>query len=337
MSLEDIRTGMRKVSDSFLSHLSTMMAFVLILYGVVGIYYKSYELAFAILINISPIICGILILLDRHRSIFWAVGLYAVGIGLSRFISNLPGVFDDSLYEFIFCLIYCIMGANLIYSGSRYIRGNSRSIIFILLGTMVFIILSFITLTMGIIGFTDFESFFIENAYSLVNLLIYLLYMGLVWSEPVRNSTNASIGLRLSAGVRIVDGSMKKASIHDSTGSEILEFFDNKESNTNKEGLEGPIYSEYDFTFKDGFKTNYGRLQRWNGPEGKIFMILSEHDSGSFISVYSKQVVGARIEGNYLIIDTADRGEAFFRIRDVDEEDGPILFSKIKATGGDEL
>ena len=335
MIIESVKSEIRKICDWILKYLSTLMSVALVAYGIFGmIYYYGEDHLYGVAINITPIICGLLILLDRHRSVFWAVGLYAIGIGASRLIKYAPGIFAESMFAFIFNVVFAVMAGNLVYSGIRYIRGNARSILFVILGSTAFVVLTGIGLAIDFNEAEDFAEFLYYDTGYLVNMGVYLLYMGLVWSEPVRKSTDASISLRLSSGIRGVDGTMKTASIHGTAVQGIIDFIEGKES-TNNGPLEGPVYSEYDFSYRDNFKTNYASLQRWNGPDGDVYMILSDHNKGSFIGTNSIRVKGVTSADGHLIIECADRGEAIFRIMDAEEEDGPILFKGPAKTEGD--
>ena len=335
MIIESVKSEIRKICDWILKYLSTLMSVALVAYGIFGmIYYYGEDHLFGIAINIAPIICGLLILLDKHRSVFWAVGLYAIGIGASRLIKYAPGIFAESMFTFIFNVVFAVMAGNLVYSGIRYIRGNARSILFVILGSTAFVVLTGIGLAIDLNEATDLAEFLYYDTGYLVNMAVYLLYMGLVWSEPVRKSTDTSISIRLSSGIRGVDGTMKTASIHGYAVQGIVDFIEGKET-TNNGPLEGPVYSEYDFSYKDNFKTNYASLQRWNGPEGDVYMILTDHDKGSFIGTNSILVKGVTSADGHLIIECADRGEAVFRIMDAEEEDGPILFKRSVKTEGD--
>lgn len=333
MSLEGLKTGIKSICDWILNHMSVMMSLVLIAYGIVSVIYFQGDKLYAIGLSIIPITCGLLILFDEHRSIFWAVGLYAIGIGLVKLIHYFSGLFDEDLVTFVISLVATIMAGNLVYSGSRYLRGNARSIIFVLLGTTALIVLSGIGLALDFQDLKDLPRFVSENLNDIISLAVYIMYIGLVWSEPVRNSTNVAINRRLTSGIRTVDGTMTDATIHESAVQEIIDFI--KGNSTGNETPEGPVFSEYCFSFKDKYNTNYARLQRWNGPDGDIYMVLSDHEKGSFIYTSSTLIKDAKVADNALFIDCADRGEAVFRIRNVDEEDGPILFGKANTAGGD--
>ena len=334
ISVESVKLGIRKVCDWILKYQSTLMSVALVAYGIFGmIYYYGEDQLYGVAINIAPIICGLLILFDKHKSVFWAVGLYAIGIGASKLIRNLPGIFSESMFTFIFNVVFTVMAGNLVYSGVRYIRGNARSILFVILGTTAFVVLTGISLAIDFEMSDDLAEFLYYDTGYLVNMGVYLLYMGLVWSEPVRKSTDASIALRLSSGIRGVDGTMKTASIHSYAVKGIVDYIEGRSSNDGP--LEGPVYSEYGFSYRDKFTTNYASLQRWNGPEGEIYMILSDHNKGSFVGINSIRVKGVSVADGYLMIECADRGDAIFRIMDTEEEDGPITFSRpVKAEGG---
>ena len=333
MSLEGLKTGLRTICDWILHHMSVMMSLALIAYGIVYVIYYQGDKLYAVGLSIMPILCGILILLDKHRSTFWAVGLYAIGIGVAKLILYVPGVFAESTMTFVISLIASIMAGNLVYSGSRYLRGNARSILFVLLGTTALIIITGIVLALDFQDLADLPRFVQNNLNSIFSLAVYIMYIGLVWSEPVRNSTDVATNRRLSSGIRAVDGTMTNATIHESSVPGIVDFI--KGVGPGNGTPEGPIFSEYCFAFKDKFRTNYARLQRWNGPDGDIYLVLSDHEKGSFIYTSSTLVKDVRTADNAVFIVFADRGEAVFKIRDVNEEDGPIIFGKTETAGGD--
>ncbi len=336
MNIESIRLGFRRICDWILKYLGVMMAIVLVAYGLVSLVFYQDHILYGLLIYIMPIICGLLIILDKHRSVFWAVGLYAIGIGVSRMLYYGPGIFDENIIVFVLNLILFGMAANLVYSGSRYLRGNARSIIFVLLGSTAFVVFTAIGLAIDFKEYGDDLGVFLDyDLQNIISMAVYLMYMGLVWSEPVRKSTNVAMALRLSSGIRGVDGTMKRASIPSYAVQGIVDYIEGKGSSAEGAPLEGPVYSEYCFAFHDNYTTNYASLQRWNGPDGNVYLILSDHNKGSFIGVKSMLVKGVRTIDDSLIIDCAEKGEAIFRIRDVDEEDGPITYGKAKEIGGD--
>ncbi len=329
------KTRIRMICDWILEHMSVLMSIALIAYGIFGmIYYYGEDHLYGFAINIMPVISGLLILLDKHRSIFWAVGLYGIGIGASRLIKYLPGVFADDIFTFVYNVIFAVMAGNLVYSGIRYLRGNARSIIFVILGSTAFVVMTGIALAVELNDYDNIADFLYYNTGYLVNMAVYLMYMGLVWSEPVRKSTDVAIALSLSSGIRGVDGTMRRASIHRSVVQDIVDFIEGKGSSNNGP-LEGPIHSEYCFSYSDKFKTNYASLQRWNGPNGDIYLTLTDHNKGSFIGTNSVLVKGVEFVDDSLIIKCADRGEAVFRVKSVDEEDGPIPFNMKTKTGGE--
>ena len=335
VNADGAKTRIRTICDWILEHMSVLMSIALIAYGIFGmIYYYGEDHLYGFAINIMPIISGLLILLDKHRSIFWAVGLYGIGIGASRLIKYLPGVFADDIFTFVYNVIFAVMAGNLVYSGIRYIRGNARSIIFVILGSTAFVVLTGITLAYELNEYDNLADFLYFNTGYLVNMAVYMMYMGLVWSEPVRKSTDVSIALSLSSGIRGVDGTMRRASINRSVVQNIVDFIEGKGS-SNSGPLEGPIYSEYCFSYNDKYKTNYASLQRWNGPDGDLYLTLTDHNKGSFIGTTSMLVTGMESVGDALIIKCADRGEAVFSIKDIDEEDGPIFYKKSMKTGGE--
>ena len=320
--------------------MSVMMAIVLLLYGIIAMTYYMMTLdihgghvLYGILMFIMPIISGILILMDKHHSVFWSVGLYAIAVGFSKVVYYIPGVFVDDLIPFVINLIFTIVACNLIYSGIRYLRGNARTIIIVLLTSTLLVVLTTISLALDFGELENLPEFIENNIDGLFSLVIYVMYIGLVWSEPVRKSTDTSVALRLSSGIRAVDGTVRRVSITDSDAQGILDFVNGKGSNTSKEELDGPVHSEYCFSYNDKFRTSYARLQRWGGPEGDIYMILADHGKGSIIVTNSLLIEGARRMDNLLIVECVDKGNAVFRIRRTMEIDGPLSFRKPEEEG----
>lgn len=70
---------------------------------------------------------GALILIYRRKGSYFAVGMYAIVLGLSRVIRSLPGVFGKSDLVFYFSVVMIIVGANLAIGGFNHLTIRTRN------------------------------------------------------------------------------------------------------------------------------------------------------------------------------------------------------------------
>jgi len=327
MEYHALRNAVRKGTDLIFCKLTLILGIFMLIYGVFGeIRNIDNGEPFYILASYIPmIICGFLVVMDAHRSIYFATGMYAIGLGLSRVIANVFVTFlEENNYLFLISLLITIVGANMVYSGVRYLGGNTRTIALIIIGTVVLMIMSFIRLYLYTFGVTDPYEIFKEGASQIAIMALCLLYIALVCTENVRNGTSIAQFNRVFSGYGVAQGTISNASLKKDVCDDIVRFFGDS-SEFVKEGDTGPVYAEYKFPCRDGPVDVYGNLQRWNGPEGEVYLSLSMFKGGSAFDVRPLRVEGMRISDGYLLIDCNDHQMKVFRIRAVSEDDGPII------------
>lgn len=120
---------------------------------------------------------GLVIILLRHKGNYFAVGVYALTLGLSRVIRSLPGLVAQSDLTFYISLIFLVVGGNLAWGGYNHLTVKTRNP-----ATMRYtalLLLFVVGLAFGYLVYSDLDvvEVFLEN----VNFFGYLpLYAGLL-------------------------------------------------------------------------------------------------------------------------------------------------------------
>lgn len=313
--------------DAAMANISYVMGFIMILYAVFSILLdlrtKSPEFTF--MINIVPLLFGILIILDRHRSLFFAVGLYAVAIGSSRFVRYLSMQFEGGPFSTLVGLVLLYMAVNLIYHGFRFLRGNSRAITWVVIGTLFFVLMQVMIL---VIYISDQEGITMTEDIgdTVVTLFMLLTYVALVTSAPVRRSTNMERLNSILTGFRITKGVGSDLSLDRDSVDALKSFFNGDLSDSEMTMMdEGPVYRGTVLYYKERFRVGTLFLQRWDGPQGPVYLTMAEHDAGSIIGTDTKRIEDMTESGDLLILRYSDSRTGIFRIRASKEDDGPIV------------
>lgn len=329
MVYEGVRRAVKFVFSKLMANITILMGVFMMLYAAIGIYsdYRFEEnMLQSVLIYSMPMLLGILILLDKHRSLFFAVGMYAVALGTSRFISYAPGIFEKDIFDSVMALVLTFLAVNLIYSGVRYMLSNSRGVIGVLIGSGAFSAMLAVDIIYYIVAIPDLELIIEDEGDNIITLIMILLYIVLVSSQKVRGSTNISRMARAVSGHRLTNVSGPDISMDPATVGAIMHFCDGTMPESKMTGTrEGPVYYEYIFSFHDGIRYGSGFLHRWEGPEGPVYMTFSEHSKGSVFGSKTMRVQDVLVTGNRLIIGFEDSRTGVFRIRRPDEEDGPLF------------
>ena len=316
MEERSVREPVKAAVDYTFTKLTMMLAVIMIFYSLVGAWYDydSHEY-YSIFIFGFPIAFSILILLDRHRSVFFAVGMFAIAIGLSRavryhlLVQSEGGMFDS--IEHIVGWIMIILALNMIFSGYKYLSGNSRSIYTILFTACMFALLLCVNIyiELGLFGpeYSDMK----YVGYEVATLIMYLLYIGLVWSEPVRQSTSVERMRNTLAGYRVSEGAGPVVYVRPLAARELIDFVRNGDAGT--EGVENPVHGQITVEMNDKLRTFYCTLQRWYGEDGPVYISMTDHIEGSMLNPRVRQVK-----------DIVER-EGFFYIRYADDRIGKFI------------
>jgi hypothetical protein len=323
-----IRGKYKGILDMLMSNISYAMGVIMIFYALfsAAVDMKSKDMVDVVLINIVPIVFGILIIMDRHRSLFFTVGLYAVAIGFSRFVQYVPLVLTKEPFSTIIGLVLVYMAVNLMYHGVRFLRGNSRAITWVIVGTMFFILLEVALIVAYVVGSEGEITLNADIADIIVKLFMLLTYIALVSSAPVRKSTNLE---RLNSELiafRLNTGTGFDFSLDTDSAKALADFFrgDVDESRVTVRD-QGPVYRGITLPFRDKYESGTLFLQRWEGPEGPVYLSLCEHEEGSVLGIDTRRIEEVTESGNLVILRYSDSKTGIFRVRGLKEDDRPLF------------
>ncbi len=383
VNLDAGRVPLKHFIERSFQFITFIMAVSMIIFCIAGIQYYIEDdgALYAFALFSVPLVCSALILADRHRSIFFAVGLFAISLSFSRFIRYLEWVHSGNNIYYWVGIVLCILALNMMYSGFRYVSGNSRSITTILMSAFFFVIVMTIEVFLAyrIMGTDDKVDFLRTNGNTIAAIIMYIIYIGLVWSEPIRKSTEVEKMSRTLGAYRAAEGAGPNAYIHRDVAESVVDFVrkgnpvvdrteddiaaaeaevpdaptaeeqeeeigvvasillsndENDEVNLPSVYAEyvsnytvnimndGPLYAQMDFEFNDGIMKLFGKLQKWDGPEGPAYLSISDHREGSCLDVRPFRIIRASIEGTDLQIEYTGGRVGHFTIRHV--EDGPV-------------
>ncbi len=330
MVYNGVRNGMRFVINGIMANITILMGVVMIIYASLGLYWDfefGNDMLASIVVYIFPLALGLAIILDRHRSIFFAVGMYAIALGIARFLSYCPMIFSNGMVDEVTGLALTIMAGNLVYSGFRYLLSNSRGVFWVCVGSGMFAALLTVELIAYVLTTDSFDNFLFDEGDNAVTLAMIILYLILVSSHPVRYSTDIARMAHAFAGFRLTNVSGPDISIDPESVAFILHFCDGTMPESKMTGFrEGPVHYEYIFPFHDGMRYGTVFLRRWYGPDGPVYMTFSEHKDGSVIGSNTMRVVDVVVTKDHLIVGFEGPRTGVFRIRRMEEENGPLFY-----------
>ncbi|MBR2254947.1 MAG: hypothetical protein IJ856_03905 [Candidatus Methanomethylophilaceae archaeon] len=326
MQREDVRRTVRNGFDKGLVALTVIIAIAMILYCLFRMIegYEESGLIYSIATYAVPFLCATLILLDRHHSILFAVGMYAIAIGFSRFVGFLPMTMSENTFVYMAGVVLTLMALNLMYSGYRFLSRNSRSTMFIIMSTLLFTMVIIMEVATSFLGFDSIWSLLDSDKAEVAEVAMYVSYLALAWSERVGKTMDLPTFNRVSAGSNLSHGVGLDLSVSPSDAERMSSFFDGTLETESLAGRsEGPVHSEFIFQFKDNPRTGYCTMQRWYGPDGPVYMSMSDHQGGSRIGDTFFEVNGIEATDSQVKVDCKGRLAITFRIRPP-ERDGSL-------------
>ncbi|MBR4504508.1 MAG: hypothetical protein IKP20_06010 [Candidatus Methanomethylophilaceae archaeon] len=325
MDREGAKAKAVEVGDALFRIVTILMAIAMILYVVAEIYHniKFYGIFGCAIYYGVPFVCALLILLDRHRSVFFAVGMFAISIGFSRFLKYGTMILSESgesifsLAMFYGGIVLTILALNMMYSGYRYIKRNSRSVTYIIISTFLFSAVIMGEIIMRLRSTEDTMSFLAETSNLMATLFMYLIYLGLVWSEPVRRSTNLEklentlTTLRVDNSVGL-DLSMRKGAIDRFVGFVSGEIPGDLHA-------AGPVTSRIRVKAHDGLVWMTYNLERWD--DGRVYMTVDRSEDDSALDPTVFIVEDAKFQDGELAVRFGSGRVSRFRIRGESEDE----------------
>ncbi len=246
------------------------------------------------------IIGGLVIILMRRRGNYFAVGVYALTLGLSRVIRSIPGLFDESDLVFYTSLVFLVVGGNLAWGGYNHLTVKTRNPA--TMRYMALLLLFLVGLTFGYMIYSDMDV--VEAFLSEVNLFGYLpLYAGLLIILYSRELLENIPLARVSRFLRDVSSNAY-------AGDTLM--ITDKDAETIKEGFSGAEgWSEIcvgDLTIKEAhisFHAHNGVkdviLEKWPHSDS-LYVSLINDRTDSFIGGQRMDVTGYEVVGDVMYL-----------------------------------
>lgn len=321
-----ITEGVRHSVDIALVKVNIILAVMMIIFSVseIYIYMVSDTLKITFLIgNVALIICSLLIILDRDRNLLRTTGLMAVGIGMYRIFSHISSVHPHDLNS-LPPLIIVILGINLVYSGTRYIKGVSRGRV-TMIASMIGMIamMSFVFIILMMIGMPFIDCIKqMPNIFAMI--VLYVMFIGVLDSEPLRSHDIMEIQNRALDGMRRTITQYPGTGVYEDEAEILIRTFTDRSSWTIVDD-DGPVECEHIFKVGDGKEWAYVTMQKWKGSD-KIHMTVSDHDRGTLIQAFrfdadSLFIDGEGVEDSNQITFVGSKGCHSIAIRHISESD----------------
>ena len=198
---ENRERGYNRIPSLFLALMMIATGMLMVSVRLGGIEYGDNEFfvednEFGLLGRAILILGGLVILYSiyKRKGNYYAVGIYALTLGLSRMIRSLPGLVAESDITFYISLVFLVIGGNLAWGGYNHLTVKTRNP-----GTMKYTALALLSLICLALGFGaymgyDIVAIFLEDITMMGYLPLYLGLLIVLYSkELVENAPFARI------------------------------------------------------------------------------------------------------------------------------------------------
>ena len=257
-----------------------VLAVLMLIYAMVNVYHDvSVSLTWnSVLASASLVICAFMILVDGERNLVRSTGFMILGLGCYRFLTVITSIQTGHLESIIY-MVLALIGINLAYSGSHYIRGVARGRKFTVAGmvAMIFINLGGLIMYMQS-GHTFFQTL---EAYPVAigMTVLYFGAVGILESEPIRSRDRDSIQNHRIAAIR--ETYTPYSGIDPNVATVLLSSMDDRSSWTTS-GCSGPVVAEFRFRIIGKGDRAFAVVQEWRGHD-VLHVTITDHESGTII------------------------------------------------------
>lgn len=278
--LDRIATYMHDSVERTLVLANIVLALLMLLYAMINVYHDvSVSLAWNnVLASASLIICACMILIDSERNLIRSTGFMILGLGCYRFLTVITSIHTGQLESIIY-MVLALIGINLAYSGSHYIRGVARGRKYTVVSMVLMI---FINLGGLILYMQSGHSFFqTVEAYPVAvgMTVLYFGAVGILESEPIRSRDRDSIQNHKIAAIR--ETYAPHSGIDGDTAAVLLSSMDDRSSWITSD-CSGPVVAEFRFRIIGGNDRAFAVVQEWKGHD-MLHVTITNHESGTVI------------------------------------------------------
>lgn len=220
------------------------------------------------------------ILFDPQKSIVRAVGFYAISIGISRVIFSINILATQSMFALALGSTFLFMGANLLYSGYRYLKDTSRGLTMMIISTGCLALLQAILLLMNFQQYMLLnEIVYAELMPSVISFFEYLVLLLILDTEELRYSTLLQQVNTKVESICVTNTARKPLILKRDDALVLKHMFDDRSSWTALNDS-GPAESEKKLVLVRGRIESVMILQKWSGHDN-IFITMANTEGGT--------------------------------------------------------
>lgn len=312
MNVNDvIMRAVHYVASVTMSKMTKIVALMLIVNAVVGMYYHLLEHALSpgaisitfVIAVVIQIFLGTLILIDFSNSYNRVIGLYAISVSINRISDNLSSLGAFRGIGFVYSLVMMVIAINLMYTGYSYMKGRSRSRVGMMCSSMIMLAL---TLSEVYYDATMYDipvgELFTTYLTAWIMCALYLILFVMVGSERARNNMPLAKDLRVFSQVRRLDVNEPSVYITRREARELVKAFDDR-SGWSDVTDGGPAEKEIRCTLYNSLAEETSMVvQKWRGPD-RIYISIAEPSDGSMLNAYRMSIDSISPDGS---IDTCE-------------------------------
>ena len=246
-----------------------------------GIIVKSSGDIFVVLSRIALILGGVIILIKRKMGNYFAIGIYALTLGISRLLRSIPYLVSENDITFYSNFILIIIGINLIVGGYNHLTVRTRNPV-VMRYTTLGIVIGYVLLHIFIIYKQYDPALLYEYAAdSMLYLPLYVALLFVLFSKEVVNNAPMGRIKRLSAitAQRFSVGECVSVSMED--GQKIIDGFSSP--SWKEETVGGIVKREEQVTFHTKIGDRDVILNRWEDDPALYITVIDDH-TDSFIT-----------------------------------------------------
>ena len=236
----------------------------------------------------------------KKKGNYYAVGIYALTLGLSRVIRSLPGLVAQSDITFYVSMVFLVIGGNLAWGGYNHVTVKTRNP-----GNMKYTSMSLLAILSLILGFAAYLGYdVIETFLEDVTMMGYLpLYLGLIIVLYSKELTENAPFARIARFLREISSNVY-------VGDEIR--VTEEDAKTIQDGFSSvdswPLIYVGDKAIRENtveFHTHNGVkdviLERWPDSD-ELYLTVINDKTDSLIGGQRVQSVGYQTDGDFMTL-----------------------------------
>lgn len=261
------------------SKVSLLFGITMLVYSVMVIHqrFRTHIYDPMLFMTFLTLIISIGILLNKKRSILGTMGLYCLGMGLTRLPSAIMYLVNpEPTYVIALGVFFLIISVNMLYSAWQYLHGICRGYIssMIIIGFLWFLytggLIISLTGNMPDVTGTIFERV-LDQEILAANVILFTAYMFVLGTDEIHDGCELEIAAQRFDSMRSICDAGHDASVSREDAKKIF----NGPNEWNRVDL-GPIESEHRFIVSYTDRALFGTIQKWKDDD-ELYVTISQN------------------------------------------------------------